>query len=363
MIYFLLLLTIYIWPFGQLLTFTNSSLPFTIYYLDIAVLFVLISLLISSKRKEIFSGPIIKPLVIFLGVAIFSLLVNLKRGISSGLPLSTFYLLRLVIYHSLFFASQHVGFTRLKKPLMISLGIFLLLGILQYAIFPDMRYLKNLGFDDHYFRLIGSFYDPNFTGAVLAAIALYFVNKSKIFLSIPFVCLLGLTFSRASYLVFVVGLVYILVTHKKIKLFFLLILLGIIIYVIPKPFGEGVNLLRTFSIYSRLGSWQQGGALFLDKPLLGWGYNTLRGTDNSRFQIDNSYLFLLATTGLFGIIAFINLFLHIIKNTTNESLKILAFAILFHSLFNNSLFYIWISALYWFALGLGQTKIKGYKQA
>ena len=361
MTYFLLLLTLYVWPFGQLLSFSVPQLPFTLYFLDLVVFLVFLSLVFSRKRKEIFLGSITKPLLIFLSVAAISLVFNLKQGISVGLPLSFFYLLRLIIYPSLFFAARHVGINKLKNPLLISLGIFSLLSLLQYLIFPDMRYLKNLGFDDHYFRLIGSFYDPNFTGAVFAGIALYFIAKNKLLFSIPFVGLLALTFSRASYLVFAVGLIYLLITNKKTKLLLLLILLGIIIYLTPKPFGEGVNLLRTFSIFSRFDSWSRGLSLFFERPILGWGYNTLRGIENSRFQIDNSFIFLLATTGMVGFLFFINLLKKLYQTTIDNGIKILALSLLFHSLFNNSLFFIWILALFWFTLGIGQTKIKAYK--
>jgi O-antigen ligase len=192
---------------------------------------------------------------------------------------------------------------------------------------------------------------------------LYFVAKNKLLYSLPFVCFLALTFSRASYLTFLVGIIYELVTHKKIKLLFLLGLLCLLIYLVPKPFGEGVNLLRTFSIYSRFESWQQGIALFTQKPILGWGYNTLRATDGSRMQIDNSFIFLLATTGIVGFLSFLNLLREIGRHITDRGVKLVFFSILFHSLTNNSLLYIWILAFFWCAVGIGQTKLKEYKQA
>lgn len=350
MIYFLLLLAIYIWPFGQLLTFG-------LYPLDIVVFLLSTSLVLSPKRKEIFTGPVLKPLIIFLGVATLSLLINFKQGTS----LSVFYLVRLITYPSLFFAARHIGLARLKKPILISIGIFSLLCLVQYLIFPDMRYLKNLGFDDHYFRLIGPFYDPNFTGAVFAGLALYFVAKNKVISSLPFIGFLALTFSRASYLAFLLGLIYLLFTKRKIRLLLLLVLLGIIIYLLPKPSGEGVNLLRTFSIYSRLDSWQQGITLFLQKPIIGWGYNTLKTATGGRFPIDNSFIYLLATTGIVGFLSFICLLRKLYKSTKDEGIKILAISLLVHSLFNNSLFFIWILALFWIALGTGQEKVKGYR--
>ena len=223
-----------------------------------------------------------------------------------------------------------------------------------------MRFLKFIGFDDHYYRLIGPFYDPNFTGAVFAGLALFFVGKNIYLLYLPFIGLLALTFSRASYLVFAVGIVYLLINHKKIKLLLLLVLLGVIIYLIPKPFGEGVNLLRTFSIFSRIDSWQTGSSLFVQRPILGWGYNTLRSANGGRFQIDNSFIFLMATTGILGFLAFINLLIKAFKTSRNKEMFIVVFSLLLHSMFNNSLFYIWILALFWLSLGLGQ-KAKEYK--
>lgn len=362
MIYFLTLLTIYIWPFGQLLSFTLPNFSSNLYLLDISVFLVFISLLLSKDRKKIFQDSVLKPLLIFLGLAIFSFIINIKQGIDAGLVLSLSYLARLLVYPSLYFAVKHVGLTRLKKPLLISLGIFSLLSLIQYFFFPDMRYLKLIGFDDHYFRLIGSFYDPNFTGAVFAGVSLLFIAKNKFLHSLPFVVLLALTFSRASYLVFAVGLIYLLIKNKKTKLLFLLFLLGIVVYLIPKPFGEGVNLLRTFSIFSRFDSWKQGLTLFFQKPIFGWGYNNLRSADGSRFQVDNSFIFLLATTGFMGLIAFGNLLATALKNAKNQGAVIMIFSLLLHALFNNTLFYIWIFSLFWTLLAISTSKPTEYKK-
>ena len=362
MIHYLLLLVIYIWPFGQLLAFKPEALPFTIYLLDFAVLFLSVSLIISSKRKAILCSSVTKPLAIFLGVAMASFLVNLNLSATSSIPLSALYLLRLIVYPSVFFAAKHIGFNRLKNPVIISLGIFIVICLLQYLIFPDMRFLKNIGFDDHYYRLIGPLFDPNFTGAVFAGASLFFIFNNSFLFSIPFIGLLALTFSRASYLTFIIGLGIMLFTHKKIKILLLLMLLGFTICFLPKPFGEGVNLLRTTSIFSRVESWRQGANLFIKRPILGWGYNNLRGVNNSRYQVDNSFIFILATTGIFGFLALVNLIFRIFNNPFNNGMKLIAFSILIHSLFNNSLFYIWISALFWFTLGLAQEKIKEYKK-
>lgn len=358
MTYYLLILSLLIWPFGQLLNYQVPGIAFTFYPLDLAVGLLAISLLSSSKSREnILSHPLFKPLAWFLLVAVFSLLFNLRTS-SGGLVYSVFYLARLCLYPTIYFATRQFSGKKIFPLTMISLLIFCLLGLLQYLFFPDMRFLKNLGFDDHYYRLISSFYDPNFAGAIFAGSSLFFLALGQWLSALPLVLLLALTFSRASYLVFLVGISGLLYFRKKWYLLIFLFLLAAIVYFIPKPFGEGVNLFRTFSIFSRFDSWLAGWQLFVQKPLLGWGYNTLRTITGNRFQIDNSYVYLAATTGIFGLAAFFNLLKSIFKITKWLPQRIFILALLTHSLFNNSLFYIWLYFTFWLVSGL---PTKGYK--
>lgn len=353
MTYFLLILSILIWPFGQLLNFQLLGTPFTIYPLDIICGLLAISLLFSAKKRlAIIHDPLFKPLSIFLLVASVSLLVNWNSVISGGIIYAIFYLIRLIIYPSVYFSAKFTSGKKILPYVLLSILNFSFIGLIQYLFLPDMRFLKLLGFDDHYYRLIGSFYDPNFSGAIFAAATLVFIALSQWIVALPLLVLLSLTFSRASYLVFILGIIYLLYKKKKlIPLTFLILLAGLII-LIPKPFGEGVNLLRTFSIYSRFDSWQIGVNLFYQKPLLGWGYNTLRSITGERFQIDNSYLFLAATTGIIGLFVFFNLLKKIFSYAKPLALRLFILAILTHSLFNNSLFYIWIYFAFWLILGI-----------
>ncbi len=358
MIYLLLILTLFIWPFGQLLNFQIPGLPFTFYPLDIFCGLLTLSLFIShTSRKKVFSDPLFKPLLFFLLAAVLSLVFNLKALISGGVAYPLFYFLRLLIYPSVYFAIKLSPPKKYLPCILMSLIAFAFIGLVQYLFFPDMRYLKLLGFDDHYFRLIGSLFDPNFTGAILAASALAFISFNSWGVALPFIALLALTFSRASYIAFTFGFIYLFSFKKNWKLLGLLLLLACLIVVIPKPFGEGVNLFRTFSIFSRIGSWQTGWSLFLEHPLFGWGYNTLRSITGERFQIDNSFLYLAATTGIVGLLAFLNL---LKKGFSMISFpqRIFIFTILVHSLFNNSLFYIWIFYAFWLVLAID---LKGYK--
>lgn len=359
MTYFLFILSIFIWPFGQLLTFTIPGLSLSFYLLDISVGLLSLSLFLSSKsRNLIFSNNLFKSLLVFLLVASLSLLFNLQLAISGGFIYPIFYLLRLFIYPSVYFAARIYPRSAVTKPIVLSMVLFVLIGLGQYLFFPDMRYLRYLGFDDHYYRLIGSFYDPNFTGAIVAGLSLALIASGQFLLSLPFIGLLSLTFSRTSYLCFAFGLIYLLLKNRQKKVLILLIALVVIVVLIPKPFGEGVNLMRTVSILSRFESWHQGFLLFLQKPILGWGYNTLRVITGSRFQIDNSYLYVAATTGILGVLSFGFLLHQVWISNRSLSGSLVILTILAHSFFNNSLFYIWIFYAFWIAAGLSSKEYK-----
>lgn len=358
MTYLLLILTFFIWPFGHLLNFQIPGLSLVFYPLDIACGLLALSLLLfKSGRKKILSDPLFKPLLFFIIAAILSLLFNYEMITGGEVAYPLFYLLRLVVYPSVYFAIKLFSPQKYLSFILMSLIAFSFIGLFQYLIFPDMRFLKYLGFDDHYFRLIGSLFDPNFTGAILAASALVFISLSSWGVALSFIAMLALTFSRASYVAFVFGFIYLFIFKKNWKLFGLLLLLAVLIIAIPKPFGEGVNLLRTFSIFSRINSWQTGWSLFVEQPVFGWGYNTLRSITGERFQIDNSFLYVAATTGIVGLISLVSLLKHGLSIVSLPQ-KVFIFAILVHSLFNNTLFYIWIFYAIWVVLAID---LRGYK--
>ena len=155
-----------LWPLYQL-----SRLPFSrIYLLDLAV-----SLAIILQIKKIkLNHPLLKPLVIFLSASTLSLLVVFISG--SGSLTAVLYLLRLFLYSFLLFIYLPKDASSLLK---ISFFTIPILGILQYIFFPDLRFLKLIGYDDHYFRLTFPFLDPNYTGAILSFTFLYSIKNIK----------------------------------------------------------------------------------------------------------------------------------------------------------------------------------------
>jgi hypothetical protein len=339
---YLYLLTLLVWPFGLLLSFQSAIFP--VYVLDILVV-TLSALYLLDNLKSLRKDKVFNHFLAFTLIVVFSMLLNISRiGV-----LSLAYTLRLFSYPVIFFvASNHKKETAEVLPVIFM--IFLFFGLLQYFFFPDMRYLRNLGFDDHFYRLIGTLYDPNFSGAIIGSLCLYFLVKSRYYLGLISLLVLALTFSRASYLAFFVGIFSYILWTKKYKLATFLVCLAVLVLLIPKPFGEGVNLLRTFSVFSRIDNWQTNLLLFVQKPLFGFGYGTLR-------VVDSSPIMVLVSTGVFGLFTFFS-FLRQIFFRLDPLEKSFAVTIITHSLFNNSFFFIWIYLLFFVVLGSNTREYK-----
>lgn len=350
MINLLLTVSILVWPFGQLLMLSPWGSASRLQLLDVLALLLFLSLLIDKKsRQKIVIDPLAKPLTLFSLAALLSLVVN-AGSVSLA---SIAYFLRFVSYTSYYFAFRLEGVKKYSRYLVTAAALFTGLGLLQYFFLPDVRFLAYLGFDDHYYRLIGSLLDPNFTGLILAVLV---VISPPPLLLIPLIALV-LTFSRASFLALAVGLVYLSLTNRRFKLLLSLFFLSLFLYLVPKPFGEGVNLWRTFSIVSRFENQKNALVLFVQKPILGHGFNTLKQTGNGDIPnltsgVDNSFLFVLATTGLAGFIAFLYFLKTAFRGIKLPAIKAALIIIFVHALFNNSLFYTPVLALFFLLVSL-----------
>ncbi|MBU1110279.1 O-antigen ligase family protein [Patescibacteria group bacterium] len=56
---------------------------------------------------------------------------------------------------------------RISSYLLLSITIFSLLGLVQFLLFPDFSKYIQHGWDPHYYRLLSTFFDPNFAGIFL----------------------------------------------------------------------------------------------------------------------------------------------------------------------------------------------------
>ena len=256
--------------------------------------------------------------------------------------------------------------------------IFVLFGILQYIFLPRLELLAFLGeWDIHSYRLFSTFFDPNYAGLfiifeillLLMSISIY-PKTSKIFLGMIVISYIALflTFSRSSIVTVGVSMIFylLLIGKKKLVGFFLgFLLLSIgLLFLYSKNFsGEGVKILRTVSIQMRLSSYQEGLKVFSGSPIFGVGFNSYKYAKNNYTELtraeavsnasnapSNSFIFILATTGMLGFLCFgffIVMLLKILFLKYKESkdkriysgAMAIILALLINSLFQNSLFY------------------------
>jgi len=379
-----------LFPFGQLnrLPISLFQSPEIRFYLTDLVMFLLIltwgiwRFLLIKKKYTL--PPLTKPIFLFLMIAIISLIVNSSRLSIRELFVSGLYLLRWIVYAGLYFVLIDLKdrFNYLKWSSMVNYLIVLgamtaIFGLVQYLIWPDIGFLEVFGYDPHYFRLVGTFFDPGFIGIilVLTLILLVVSNWEKIGVfkmkNLPVHCLLftvycslALTYSRSSYLAYLMGMGVIAFIKKAPRFFLIILFIGALtLLILPRQSGgEGIRLERTSTIQARAGSWQNALIISRDHPLIGVGFNAFRYAQrdygflkeqwqesNAGAGADSSLLFVLATTGIIGFLTYLGIWWKILR-IGNLTILASALAILIHSLFLNSLFYPWVMAWMWILL-------------
>lgn len=390
-IFFILLLL----PFGQLTRLPLNFREVNIYVHDILVIFLLLSWLIRKFfKKERFSWPALtKPILAFFMVAFFSWILAFSYYEIKEMLVGLFYLLRWIAYGGIYFVLVDL-LKKEKNPklnskiynlLIISGSSAAILGLLQYLFFPDIRALTLLGWDPHYYRLVGTYLDPSFMAMiyVLTLILLIVKLSSKNIDSLIAVSLfllnylaLALTYSRSGYLAYISSLTLFCWIKKSFKFFLIIFVLAILtVILLPRPGGEGVKLERRSTILARLINWKHSWQIIQDYPLFGVGFNTYRyaqrdygflkkenwSETHAGAGADSSLLFVFATTGIIGFIDFIYLLTKMLVLSYGKKWWIFLslMAVLIHSFFNNSLFYAWIMLWWWILVGISEN-IKEY---
>lgn len=240
------------------------------------------------------------------------------------------------------------------------------LGFVQYLLFPDTRSLVLLGWDDHYFRLISTLFDPGFTGIILAIAALLHLRGTLLqkatLAEYAFILLHGigllLTYSRASYLAFATGIVVLSVINKNWKVLLILPAFASLLLFLPRPGGEGVKLERTASVIARLESnsealasqssrsWLIGDGWYAKKVLQPTQQKDGLEVPNHSSAPENSLIFVYSSLGLIGVLLVVGLLGALVVRVGIFSEFFLAMSmVLVHSLFSNTLFHPFILIL------------------
>ncbi len=368
------------------------------------LLIPLYELLLLWRLRPRFSDArfsrLLQTLLLFLAVAVFSLLYSLLALPASEVLAGGLYLLRLVFYLGLLPCSYWL-IGRQQLPALHNWLIFIALalaagGFLQLQILPDLEELaKSAGYDPHINRLVGSWLDPNFIGGYFAAASLFLVSlalyrptdRVRILLFITSAALLPalfLTYSRSAWLAFLCGLL-VLGLLKARRLLIIVLIIGAIGLSVSdraqQRAGELVTSMTSVLFNTsenpdptarlRIQNWEQTLELIGQKPLLGHGYNNLAAVKMSEGFIksedvhsasgsDSSLLTLTATTGFAGLLVFLYFLWLILRDswqtwrrTTRPELAgwslglfIITLTLLVHSNFVNSLFFPQILLFY-----------------
>lgn len=359
----LIFLLLLVFPLGQL---TRLEFYWADWLMVLQLLDLLVGLVVLLNLKTLYKSPHFKALF-WLGIYLtLSFVVSIFVMDFSNYLRGFFYLVRLLSQLSFFLVLKESSLTSrfLERFFGLVLVVTALLGWYQFLAIPDLRFLADFGWDDHYYRLAGTFLDPGFTGLLMALSAIYFLSYKKWFWAVFFAVTVLFTYSRASILALLAGIVFVYLRKQQIKHLlvagaFLLLAVGFL----PNRGGEGNNLKRTFSVVSRFVNYSEATRIFTKSPLLGIGFNNycegkivfLGDTDNSSHSCsgaDSTFLFLLATTGVVGVMLLTKTLQFIFAGSPH--LWPLLTVLVVHSLFQNSFFYPWV----WVFLALITAKRK-----
>ena len=335
------------------------------------------------RGRKIVKPKLLRPLVAFAAVGALSLGLNLLRFASWQVGTGSLYLLRWTAYACVYL--MIVQDKRLSRFILWGLfaagSAFSILGLAQYVLYPNLRNLWYLGWDPHYFRLFSTFLDPNFAGIFIVmtfmlGLLLFRMGAWRRVFVLEMIngVVLYLTYSRSSLVAFVLAVAAWIVLEKKWRALGALMLFAALVVWMPKPGGDTLRLFRTDSTVSRISNWQKAVRVVSASPLVGYGFNTLRFVPRGQpphpdgliskadAGVDNSVLFLLATTGVAGLAVYIWLGASMIPLFRVKSLPRLrstGIAILValgaHSMFLNSLFYPWVMIWVWMFAGASES--------
>lgn len=294
----------------------------------------------------------VKGVLIFLLIVLFSFALSYSEYSFNQNVISLLYLVRMILY-SVFgvylFAllKQNKNARTTAFQLIYTFSILLLVVTsIQYVFFPNFWELYKLGWDPHLYRASAIYLDVFIAAALYGILAIFWYGKKNYLLTCCFVLALILSLSRSSYIAFAVSIIFYFMSRMKWKnLFIALSVFILVIILMPKPFGEGGNLLRTASINSRILDYKLGISLWQEKPLFGFGYNRIRfakeqhglavrdDRSHSLASFHSSFLIILVSTGLIGFAAYLFLLIRLFRSYAN--LRVYLVYLIIMSLFDN----------------------------
>jgi O-antigen ligase len=344
--------------------------------IGVGIIFVWWLALKIVKKEKIKPRQILIPVLLFTVSGAFSLLINYSGLTPIRFLISLMYLVRWVAYAGMFFVVSDFDKqfrNKISKTLIIVGALIVGIGYIQYFLYSNLRNLYYLGWDEHMFRMFSVFLDPNFAGAFFVLYFLFlvntFFNKKSVLLGILLALTLVavfLTFSRSALIMLIIStsLLLLLTNNKK----WIFILLGVTILALSissRYFSiENMNIFRIASSEARLVTAKEAIRIIQTRPVFGVGFNAYKYTQiklgfrndlnpvsHADASTDNSFLFVLATTGFVGFGLFVFMWFRILKSGIKSPLLIASVTGVFiGSFFVNSLFYSFIALWLWIVI-------------
>lgn len=366
----LLVLLILFFPTGELLRIRVIQNVYTTPQ-DIisAFIFVIVVIYFIKHKIKPFYKEYLFFSLLFISFGILSLIVNSFVNPSINFFVSLLYTIRYLIYLSLFFLPSIIDDKKLiNNMLFVSGAVVVILGFPQYIFYNDLANLRYLGWDNHLYRLFSTFLDPNFVGLFYVIYLAFLINrivsKSYVKSKLPEIIVASLTlfsifltYSRTGFITLLVFTLVLLLILKKTKMLLLVFaILFASLFIISNPKIEGLNPFRIVSTLERVKSAQNAVTIFLENPIIGTGFNSYRyvqiqygyreingaAVSNADAGTDNSFLFILATTGILGFVFFILGYFYLLKRVflQNKIYFSAIISLMAGSIFINALFYI-----------------------
>jgi O-antigen ligase len=321
---------------------------------------------------------LVVPVIYFVIAIVLSLLFSNGTKDARQLFLPVAYLFRFLLYSSLVFLVPLTGGARTWVKSLTAVGfLFTLAGFVQFFLYPDLRNIAYLGWDPHYMRFVSTLFDPNIAGFILISfllitfLAFQTEPKYRKIISVVLACeviAIILTFSRST----IVTLGVVMIAYSVVKKIWwpIFVAIGVgIISVIFMPLGSLSSPMRIVSALARVDNFSQGFQLFLSKPVTGVGwfmipsFQSAMETTKAYARLDNSFLFVLASTGLVGFSAFLWMLARISmlvrrsyrivsQRSTVIILGLVLLTLIIHSQFENIFFSAWGLTWLWVCVGL-----------
>lgn len=331
----LVAITLLLFTFGQLGRITPFEIPIFSNLYEIGLFSVGINLFTKYQfAKEIVKTKFFKPSLIFFSWLLLTLFVSFFFYKPIPNLIASLYFVRMLAYFLFFFYFyHHIKQNPKEKPfyirsILITSCIVIVFSIVQYWLYPNLGNLAYQGWDPHLYRLVGLFFDPPVTASVFFLFGLFlYYSTLRLYIKVGFISVLTilffLTYSRGGFLALLVTLA--IFSLRKMKVTYLLAGVAIMAcaYVImPKNMSEGLNLMRTTSIQTRLADYSKAIKIWQKNPVLGIGYNHIRfekdsyeseviteeyNPSHASSSFHSSFLIILATSGVVGLILYVYL--------------------------------------------------------